>query len=572
MITRLSASGRYLPMPWGEQGADMIPLQEAQEPIADGHAAALREAYALVEAAQDREVMAAIDLLDGRARVVGWVDVRILLHFARSLAFREAGLDAAAHVQAMLDAAVSLGDPALLALALAHSAIRTVDAREVQAPGEPGADPLVRAAVLLDGTDSLQVHRVAAHIEVACTLHILGLWSLAKEQYELIYTIFEGEPDHEWADVLRLQRRVVDSNEIDMNMDLICALAEVGNWDQACDLARLALPGTLAVLDDSWPETWAATIHAFADLFASLCGEESPADREFVVAKARADTDVNVAMLAVADAIRARAAGDLAEAARLADRCRTSIGPDAPAQLRLLALSLSAHGSGLSPAAVAYIRELVTLRWNSRLSRLQAMTASIEAERRRVDHEQLREQVLVDDLTGLGNRRAFTAYLDSVRRSVATAPEGGRGENDRRMRGQGTGELVVMMLDVDHFKAVNDTYGHDVGDEVLRRIGAVLAAQVRSVDLAARLGGDEFVVIMAQVGEGLGEARAAAIIAAVQGYSWDEVAPGLTISVSLGLHRGRVADLDQLSSEADRQLYVAKRGGRGRMAGGLSGS
>jgi diguanylate cyclase (GGDEF)-like protein len=52
-----------------------------------------------------------------------------------------------------------------------------------------------------------------------------------------------------------------------------------------------------------------------------------------------------------------------------------------------------------------------------------------------------------------------------------------------------TREVVVMMLDVDHFKAVNDTYGHDIGDEVLRRIGTILAAQVRAVDLAARLGG-----------------------------------------------------------------------------------
>jgi diguanylate cyclase (GGDEF)-like protein len=125
-----------------------------------------------------------------------------------------------------------------------------------------------------------------------------------------------------------------------------------------------------------------------------------------------------------------------------------------------------------------------------------------------------------------------------------------------------------MMLDVDHFKAVNDTYGHDIGDEVLRRIGAVLAAQVRSVDLAARLGGDEFVIIMIQDAEALGEARAEAIIAAVQGYPWEFVAPGLTISVSLGLHCGQVGELARLSAEADRQLYVAKRGGRGRTAGG----
>jgi GGDEF domain-containing protein len=76
------------------------------------------------------------------------------------------------------------------------------------------------------------------------------------------------------------------------------------------------------------------------------------------------------------------------------------------------------------------------------------------------------------------------------------------------------------------------------------------------------------VVIMTQAAEGVGEARAGAIVDAVQGYPWDGEAPGLTISVSLGLHRGQASDVAQLPAEADRQLYVAKRSGRGRIAGG----
>jgi len=188
-----------------------------------------------------------------------------------------------------------------------------------------------------------------------------------------------------------------------------------------------------------------------------------------------------------------------------------------------------------------------------------------------VEHEQLREQVLVDELTGLGNRRAYTAYLERIRRWAVGAADGvveawtGPG-----LLAPQTPDLVVMMLDVDHFKAVNDTYGHDVGDEVLRRIGGLISAQIRRADLAARLGGDEFVVIMAQDADGVGEARAQSIVDAVQGYSWDDVAPGLAISISLGLHCGPVSDLTRLPAEADRQLYVAKRGGRGRMAGGTA--
>nr|WP_269329516.1 GGDEF domain-containing protein [Kineosporia babensis] len=177
------------------------------------------------------------------------------------------------------------------------------------------------------------------------------------------------------------------------------------------------------------------------------------------------------------------------------------------------------------------------------------MRAAIEAERRRVEHEFLRDQVLIDDLTGLGNRRAYTAYLERLRRN-------------REPRA----ELVIMMIDVDHFKAVNDTFGHDAGDEVLRRIGAILASHVRSVDLAARLGGDEFVVVMAPDTSGVGETRAESIVLAVQQFPWSEVAPGMGISISLGLYRGPATDLAHLTSEADRQLYVAKRQGRGRVS------
>jgi diguanylate cyclase (GGDEF)-like protein len=189
------------------------------------------------------------------------------------------------------------------------------------------------------------------------------------------------------------------------------------------------------------------------------------------------------------------------------------------------------------------------------------MATAIEVERQRVEHQRLRKQVLVDELTGLGNRRAYTAHLEELRRSALGAASGA-------LAGEpGDPEVLVMMLDVDHFKAVNDEYGHDVGDEVLRRIGALLLAQVRSSDLAARLGGDEFVVILTQHDEGPGDSRAEAIVASVSEYAWDEVAPGLKVTVSLGLHHGPAGDLALLLGEADRQLYVAKRGGRGRVAG-----
>jgi diguanylate cyclase (GGDEF)-like protein len=123
-----------------------------------------------------------------------------------------------------------------------------------------------------------------------------------------------------------------------------------------------------------------------------------------------------------------------------------------------------------------------------------------------------------------------------------------------------------MMVDVDHFKQINDRFGHGVGDLVLARISQVLAAHVRPVDLAARLGGDEFVVVLADVGPDLAEKRAQEIVDAVREQAWDELASGLAVSISLGVRRGGVQELPALLADADRNLYLAKNGGRGRVA------
>jgi diguanylate cyclase (GGDEF)-like protein len=197
----------------------------------------------------------------------------------------------------------------------------------------------------------------------------------------------------------------------------------------------------------------------------------------------------------------------------------------------------------------AYADELALLRWNARLDQVAGLRDAIDVERQRRDHEQLRRQVLVDELTGLANRRGYRAYLNALLAPGVT-PE----------------EYAVMMVDVDHFKQVNDRFGHDVGDLVLARISEVLAAHVRPTDLAARLGGDEFVVVLAGVGPNRPETRAQEIIDAVREQLWEEVAPGLTVSISIGVHRGGVQELPTLLTDADRNLYHAKNNGRGRVA------
>ncbi|MGA5304861.1 diguanylate cyclase [Nucisporomicrobium flavum] len=180
--------------------------------------------------------------------------------------------------------------------------------------------------------------------------------------------------------------------------------------------------------------------------------------------------------------------------------------------------------------------------------------ARLEAELARVRSAELEEasvswqrQATEDSLTGLPNRRGAELRL----------PE---------MTG---GPLCVAIADVDLFKGVNDRFGHFVGDEVLRRLAAVLRDNVRELDLVARLGGEEF--LLGLDGADLADARARCELlrAQVAAYPWDKLEPGLTVTISFGV--AAVApggDLDDAMARADQRLYEAKRAGRNRVAAG----
>jgi diguanylate cyclase (GGDEF)-like protein len=509
-----------------------------------GHTCAVLRAYALIEAAQGDTTDGEIDGLDREAAARGWADVRLLLCFARSLVARQVGADGAEHVQAMLDYAVQLDDPALLALALAITATRRADAPRILTPGESSSSPLAQAVALLDGADGPVVHRAAAHIEVAMAFHALNMWELTAEHYVLAGRALDEDPDGRWAPAVRRQRRAIAFNHVDLNLDWSSGCLLVGEHAEAAAQAASGLPGSLDAIDDDWPPSWVPELHAHVYLLAAIAGRPPPPEWEAAVPCG----DPTDAVVALADAVRASAAGDVARASALAAGLARRLRTLVPANTRLLAMSLAAARPDTPAAAAEYARELERLRWNARLDQVAGMRAGIEVESRRREHEQLRHQVLVDDLTGLANRRGYQSYLAELRQ-----PED-------------PGDFGVMMVDVDHFKAVNDRFGHDVGDAVLRRIGEVLAAHVRPVDLAARLGGDEFVVVLAHPPPGVAEARAEEIIEAVRRHPWDGVAPGLDVSVSIGVHRGRAGDIRALRAAADRLLYAAKRSGRGRVA------
>lgn len=154
---------------------------------------------------------------------------------------------------------------------------------------------------------------------------------------------------------------------------------------------------------------------------------------------------------------------------------------------------------------------------------------------------------LRDALTGLANRRHFRAVLER--------------EIDRVAR---TGEsALLLVLDIDHFKHVNDTYGHAAGDKVLRIVAQALAKQLRSSDFIARYGGEEFVMILPGTAIDNGTTLANRMRELVARIGFHFSGKPLVITISCGITQLRAGDdPGSVFERADRALYRAKEGGR----------
>ncbi len=155
-------------------------------------------------------------------------------------------------------------------------------------------------------------------------------------------------------------------------------------------------------------------------------------------------------------------------------------------------------------------------------------------------------QATLDPLTGLGNRRALDLWM-----------------SERLPRVEQGEPINLLLLDLDHFKRVNDRFGHGVGDAVLQRVAALIQQNCRSADLAVRYGGEEFVLALFGVAHDAASDVAHRLRASVEAEPWGLVAQGLKVSVSIGV-AAAVEALDgaALLTLADRRLYAAKLGGR----------
>ncbi|WP_146907019.1 GGDEF domain-containing protein [Arenimonas daejeonensis] len=169
---------------------------------------------------------------------------------------------------------------------------------------------------------------------------------------------------------------------------------------------------------------------------------------------------------------------------------------------------------------------------------------------------QLEVLAMTDALTGLANRRHFG---DQLAREITRCAEAGK-------------PVALVTLDIDHFKAINDQYGHPAGDAVLRRVAMLLEEQVRGSDLLARVGGEEFAVLAVEAATNeasqLGE-RLRACIENAGPISAGRASVPVTISVGVAVMWARPGDLlkapERLLAAADDALYRAKRNGRNRV-------
>lgn len=216
--------------------------------------------------------------------------------------------------------------------------------------------------------------------------------------------------------------------------------------------------------------------------------------------------------------------------------------PDKPAARELAQLSDAMRS--MASSLLATEQELQET--NATLEmQVQQRTAELQAANAALEHLATR-----DPLTGLHNRRSLDARLAEAQAL------------DRRYSRQNGRVHGLLLIDVDHFKRVNDVHGHPAGDAVLRQLASVLQRAVRITDVAARFGGEEFAVLLPELAGPLEAVMAAEKIRrSVEGASFPAVGK-VTVSVGVSLASPDDEDVRPLIARADAALYEAKRGGR----------
>jgi diguanylate cyclase len=399
-----------------------------------------------------------------------------------------------------------------------------------------GMHHLARAAVLLDaGPQGTDRHRSAT-----CSF---ALAAAAAEMYETAATAYE-------------RLCALDSPARTTSFDLVYAttllfwglrLAHVGRPDECAARLRRSAAITRRWLDHHPGDPCSTAVQALA--LAGL-GEVIQAEklaREAVMPLREGESYQYARMAHLALGISRRVQGDLIDSRRelLAAMELTKYGgrPDERPIIRyemgLTAIGLDGGQASrdLFEAVAGQVREL----WRLRLQRLGMLRQARQREEVETARARAEQEVLRDPLTGLGNRRRFDLLL---------------GEDLRP-------PLVVLLIDLDHFKAVNDAYSHTAGDRVLREVATILRAHCRPGDEAVRYAGDEFVLFLRD-----GPVAAREVAERIRlAVARSDILPGVRLTVSVGmatLTEGMTGD--DLFRTVDERLYAAKYSGRNAIA------
>ncbi|MDT8998266.1 GGDEF domain-containing protein [Paucibacter sp. APW11] len=253
------------------------------------------------------------------------------------------------------------------------------------------------------------------------------------------------------------------------------------------------------------------------------------------------------------------AQGDWPAAEAAAERMTVTAEQARHEGLIQLGYALQSHlceAQGKYREALAALRALSRHEQESRRQNLQSRAHVIDWQlqlrqnRRDVQHlerrsQQMEQLAMKDTLTGLPNRRHFEQHLRLL------------------LLGEHAIAPCLALIDVDHFKQVNDGFSHGVGDAVLRTLAQLLREHLREQDLPARLAGDEFVLLLVDVGLAQAQQICGRLQASVQAHDWQAIAPGLRVSISLGLAQWQPGEsLEQWLERSDAAMYSVKRARR----------
>jgi diguanylate cyclase (GGDEF)-like protein len=245
---------------------------------------------------------------------------------------------------------------------------------------------------------------------------------------------------------------------------------------------------------------------------------------------------------------------------RIHIRLRDGVWPPAPS---LFVLGME---GGAAVAGVLVAIDIARLEWTviallvavlcvgmlmlRQFARMRIRLEAIVEERTRVLHQktlELEQLATHDQLTGLFNRRFADGYM---RRRV---------EDYQRYRHR----FSIALVDLDHFKRVNDELSHRVGDEVLKRVATILAQRCRETDMVARWGGEEFLIYLAEADTARAVQICEELRSEVAALNWSEIAPGVRMSLSAGVAEMQPGlSFGQILQVADQKLYQAKGAGR----------